>query len=144
MLKKNIKCNIWRVAVRPSYIQDARFLKVKALVGMDFHLLYWSVTGISGIGLFNLFNKHIVRAEGIKLRTMMKHDGKKNLRTIYWKQYARLGCNMPQLKCADVPNFNIASSFPCLFISPKSYYNSNTRKFNTACDWNLSWDKELV
>ena len=24
-----IKCNIWRVAVRPSYIQDARFLKVK-------------------------------------------------------------------------------------------------------------------
>jgi hypothetical protein len=27
--KKNIKCNIWRVAVRPSYIQDARFLKVK-------------------------------------------------------------------------------------------------------------------
>jgi hypothetical protein len=23
-----IKCNIWRVAVRPSYIQDARFLKV--------------------------------------------------------------------------------------------------------------------
>ena len=28
--KKYIKCNIWRVAVRPSYIQDARFLKVKA------------------------------------------------------------------------------------------------------------------
>jgi hypothetical protein len=28
-LKKYIKCNIWRVAVRPSYIQDARFLKVK-------------------------------------------------------------------------------------------------------------------
>ena len=27
--KKYIKCNIWRVAVRPSYIQDARFLKVK-------------------------------------------------------------------------------------------------------------------
>ena len=26
--KKYIKCNIWRVAVRPSYIQDARFLKV--------------------------------------------------------------------------------------------------------------------
>jgi len=24
-----IKCNIWRVAVRPSYIWDARFLKVK-------------------------------------------------------------------------------------------------------------------
>jgi hypothetical protein len=22
------KCNIWRVAARPSYIQDARFLKV--------------------------------------------------------------------------------------------------------------------
>jgi hypothetical protein len=28
-LKKYIKCNIWRVAVRPSYIWDARFLKVK-------------------------------------------------------------------------------------------------------------------
>jgi hypothetical protein len=27
--KKYIKCNIWRVAVLPSYIQDARFLKVK-------------------------------------------------------------------------------------------------------------------
>jgi len=26
-LKKYIKCNIWRVAVRPSYIKDARFLK---------------------------------------------------------------------------------------------------------------------
>ena len=26
--KKYIKCNIWRVAVLPSYIQDARFLKV--------------------------------------------------------------------------------------------------------------------
>jgi len=24
-----MKCNIWKVAVRPSYIQDARFLKVK-------------------------------------------------------------------------------------------------------------------
>jgi hypothetical protein len=28
-LKKYIKCNIWRVAVSPSYIEDARFLKVK-------------------------------------------------------------------------------------------------------------------
>ena len=28
--KKYIKCNIWRVAVRPSYIQDARFLKVNS------------------------------------------------------------------------------------------------------------------
>jgi hypothetical protein len=27
--RKYIKCNIWRVAVHPSYIQDARFLKVK-------------------------------------------------------------------------------------------------------------------
>jgi hypothetical protein len=26
--KKYMKCNIWRVAVRPSYIWDARFLKV--------------------------------------------------------------------------------------------------------------------
>jgi hypothetical protein len=30
--KKNIKCNIWRVAVRPSYIEDARFLKVKIVL----------------------------------------------------------------------------------------------------------------
>jgi len=43
---------------------------------------------------------------------------KKNLRAIYWKQYARLGCTIPEFKCADVPNFNIASSSPCLFISP--------------------------
>jgi hypothetical protein len=28
LLKKYIKWNIWRVVVRPSYIQDARFLKV--------------------------------------------------------------------------------------------------------------------
>ena len=28
--KKYIKCNIWRVAVCPSYIQDAWFLKVRA------------------------------------------------------------------------------------------------------------------
>jgi len=27
--KKYIKCNIWSVAVRPSYIKDAQFLKVK-------------------------------------------------------------------------------------------------------------------
>jgi len=26
--KKYIKCNIWRAAVHPSYIEDARFLKV--------------------------------------------------------------------------------------------------------------------
>jgi hypothetical protein len=29
LLKKKIKCNIWRVAVCPSYLQDAQFLKVK-------------------------------------------------------------------------------------------------------------------
>jgi len=29
--KKYIKCNIWRLAARPSYIEDARFLKVKRL-----------------------------------------------------------------------------------------------------------------
>jgi hypothetical protein len=28
-VEKNIKCNIWRVAVRPSYIKDSGFLKVK-------------------------------------------------------------------------------------------------------------------
>jgi hypothetical protein len=27
-----IKCNIWKVAVRPSYIQDAWFLKVNKAV----------------------------------------------------------------------------------------------------------------
>jgi hypothetical protein len=27
--KKYIKCNIWRVPLRPSYIEDAGFLKVK-------------------------------------------------------------------------------------------------------------------
>jgi hypothetical protein len=27
-----IKCNTWRVAVCPSYIQDARFLKVKKVI----------------------------------------------------------------------------------------------------------------
>jgi hypothetical protein len=31
LLKKYIKRNIWRVAVRPSYIYDARFLKVKPI-----------------------------------------------------------------------------------------------------------------
>ena len=30
--KKYIKCNIWRVAVRPSYIQNARFLKINLVV----------------------------------------------------------------------------------------------------------------
>jgi hypothetical protein len=30
-LKKYIKCNIWRVEVRPSCIKDAGFLKVKLL-----------------------------------------------------------------------------------------------------------------
>jgi hypothetical protein len=29
LLKKYIKCNIWRVAIRPSYIKDAGFLKFK-------------------------------------------------------------------------------------------------------------------
>jgi hypothetical protein len=29
MLKEYINCNIWRVAVLPSYMWDARFLKVK-------------------------------------------------------------------------------------------------------------------
>ena len=33
MLKKYIKCNIWRGAVRSSYIWDARFLKVNILGG---------------------------------------------------------------------------------------------------------------
>jgi hypothetical protein len=36
--KKQIKFNIWKVAVRPSYIWDARFLKVKKQHGI-FRLL---------------------------------------------------------------------------------------------------------
>jgi hypothetical protein len=32
--KKYIKCNIWRLAVRPSYIWDARFLKVNAYINI--------------------------------------------------------------------------------------------------------------
>jgi hypothetical protein len=31
LLKKYIKCGFWRVAVCPSYIEDARFLKVNLL-----------------------------------------------------------------------------------------------------------------
>jgi hypothetical protein len=40
-IKISIKCNIWRVAVRPSYIQDARFLKVNysVVVAIDFVIL---------------------------------------------------------------------------------------------------------
>jgi hypothetical protein len=38
--KKFIKCNIWRVAVRPSYIYNARFLKVKYLLQYNVILLY--------------------------------------------------------------------------------------------------------
>jgi hypothetical protein len=30
--KKYIKCNIWRIAVRPSYVYDARFLKVNEAI----------------------------------------------------------------------------------------------------------------
>ena len=37
--KKYIKCNIWRVAVRLSYIWDAGFLKVKMVT--SFSLLFW-------------------------------------------------------------------------------------------------------
>ena len=42
--KKNIKCNIWRVAVRPSYIWDARFLKVNS-AGASVQ----SITGSRGV-----------------------------------------------------------------------------------------------
>jgi hypothetical protein len=35
---KYMKCNIWRVAVRPSYIEGARFLKVKAMSVWDWQL----------------------------------------------------------------------------------------------------------
>jgi hypothetical protein len=34
-VEKYIKCNIWRVAVHPSYIEDARFLKVKMLLTLS-------------------------------------------------------------------------------------------------------------
>jgi len=39
-----IKCNIWRVAVRPSYIWDARFLKVN-LFQLKCHLHVWNNLG---------------------------------------------------------------------------------------------------
>ena len=35
--KKYIKCNIWRVAIRPSYIWDARFLKVNIHALTDYN-----------------------------------------------------------------------------------------------------------
>jgi len=41
--KKYIKCNIWRVAVRPSYIEDAWFLKVNKTDSKD---VYKSETSI--------------------------------------------------------------------------------------------------
>jgi hypothetical protein len=34
-MKKYIKCNIWRVAVRPSYIYDARFLKANLQASLN-------------------------------------------------------------------------------------------------------------
>ena len=38
-----IKCNIWKVAVRPSYIQDAQFLKVKwALYYVSSYTRLWA------------------------------------------------------------------------------------------------------
>jgi len=45
--KKCIKCNIWRVAVRLSYIQDARFLKVKS------REIYWLIGKHSPLSLEN-------------------------------------------------------------------------------------------
>jgi len=42
--KKNIKCNIWRVAVHPSYIQDAWFLKVKYVSKIARWWLCWAET----------------------------------------------------------------------------------------------------
>ena len=53
-----IKCNIWRAAVRPSYIEDARFLKVNACY----------VQGDSG-GRINIL-----------LRDEIGHCGKKKVR----------------------------------------------------------------
>ena len=38
--KKYIKCNIWSVAVLPSYIQDARFLKVNAVLHLKERRFY--------------------------------------------------------------------------------------------------------
>jgi hypothetical protein len=35
-----MKCNIWRVVVRPSYIQDARFLKVNEVVLLCCIIMY--------------------------------------------------------------------------------------------------------
>jgi hypothetical protein len=57
-LKKYIKCNIWRVAVRPSYIQNARFLKVNTYrVATCFPLhIHGSVTHMLEEGM-DIFHK---------------------------------------------------------------------------------------
>jgi len=47
--KKYIKCNIWTVAVRPSYIQDARFLKVTQDVFMNVPAFSYKVSVIDFI-----------------------------------------------------------------------------------------------
>jgi capsule polysaccharide modification protein KpsS len=41
--KKYIKCNIWRVSVRLSYIKDARFLKVKYINNIMHKMFYLSM-----------------------------------------------------------------------------------------------------
>ena len=42
--KKYIKCNIWRVAVRPSYIWDAWFLKVNIINWPTLYSVKWSLS----------------------------------------------------------------------------------------------------
>jgi len=74
---------------------------------------------------------------------MIKHVGKR-LECYILEAVCQTGPTVPAFMCADVLNFSIASSSPCLFISPIGYYNNNTRKLNTARDWNSSWDKEFV
>ena len=56
--KKYIKCNIWRVAVRPSYIKDARFLKVKQKTVLtpswDSTCFWWAVANV--LIMFSVIN----------------------------------------------------------------------------------------
>jgi hypothetical protein len=51
--KKYIKCKTWRVAVRPSYIEDARFLKVKILNNVTL-----------GLCILQYFNMEVTLTDG--------------------------------------------------------------------------------
>jgi len=52
--KKYIQCNIWKVAVRPSYIQDARLLKVKRLSEVAYCRAAWNEAVIQWLSVIKL------------------------------------------------------------------------------------------